>query len=73
MPVQHGYVGVNVTRSTRQLLRSVVYDLAARTDRRITMSEAVLVACLVTGRHMDEAVELLLEIDDPLHHQEGDA
>lgn len=53
------YVSVGLTAQARDVLRGTTLDLTTPAARRLTMSEVLLAALLVAGRHRDE---LLVEL-----------
>jgi hypothetical protein len=59
MPTQPGYVAVNVKPESRDIMRSLMFRLSSETDRRVTVSETLTVACEIAMRHIDEAVNEL--------------
>lgn len=59
MPVPRGFVNVNVTRESRDALRTLAYTLTGQAGQRVTLSDALRAACAVASQHQDAALAAL--------------
>jgi hypothetical protein len=64
MPRTPGYVTLNVTPEARDAVRALSFALTGSAGRRISLSEAVLVACGVAEQHADDARARAIALTD---------
>ncbi len=64
------FVAVNVTPEARDILRLLAVQVSAQVGRRVSMSDALIVANAIAGAHTDEIAARAAEL---LDRSEGEA